>query len=198
MSSPAPPELTVLLNAWTAGNAAALDELATRVGAELRQLARAYLKREPADPLLESGMLVNEAWLRLIDWQNTTWENRTHFFGVAAQLMRHILTDEARHRCQSKRGGTALRVSLSEARQPVIWNAEELLALSAALDRLATFDERKARMIELRYFGGLEQTELGHLFALSTRTVQRELKLAQSWLYRELQGVRETHDGNLH
>lgn len=188
MTMPESQELTVLLHAWGAGQEEALAELAARVGDELRRLARHFLRREQADPLLESGVLVNEAWLRLIDWQNTSWENRAHFFGVAAQLMRHILTDEARRRRNQKHGGTVFRVSLSEAHQSVVWEAEELLGLSAALDRLAAFDARKARLVELRYFGGLEQAELATIFDVSTRTVQRELRLAQTWLYRELKG----------
>lgn len=186
MASPEKQELTMLLRAWGAGDQTALEELAARVGDELRRLARYYMSREQSDPLLESGVLVNEAWLRLIDWRNETWENRAHFFGVAAGMMRRVLTDEARRRGYQKRGGGAFHVSLSEAQQKVVWNAEELLALSEALDRLADFDARKARLIELRYFGGLEQAELATLLDLSTRTVQRELRLAQAWLYREL------------
>jgi RNA polymerase sigma-70 factor, ECF subfamily len=196
MTSPETQQLTTLLRAWGSGDEAALNELAVRVGDELRKLARHYLKREQSNPLLESGVLVNEAWLRLIDWQNTSWENRSHFFGVAAQMMRHILTDEARRRTYQKRGGEAFCVSLSEVHLPAICNAEELLGLSTALDQLFAFDERKAKIVELRFFGGLEQAEIAQLFGLSTRTVQRELRLAQAWLYRELKGVPQQESAN--
>jgi len=137
--------------------------------------------------LLQTTALVNEAYLRLIDWHNTTWQNRAHFFGVAAQLMRRVLVDEARAQNRLKRGGNALHVSLSEAAGIAEERNVDLVALNEALNSLAAFDERKSRIIELRYFGGLSVEETAEVLKISPRTVIREWGLAQAWLYRELQ-----------
>jgi RNA polymerase sigma factor (TIGR02999 family) len=185
-------DLTLLLRRWSEGSDEALEQLAFRVAGELRRLARHYLRSEQKGHLLESGALVNEAWLRLIGWRNDAWQNREHFFGMAAQMMRRVLVDEARKRNYAKRGGDAFRVSLSEANQPVIWRAEELIALDEALERLAKFDHRKAQIVEMRYFSGLDQKAISAVLRISTRQVQRELRLAQSWLYRELRTIQKS------
>jgi RNA polymerase sigma-70 factor (ECF subfamily) len=182
-------DLTLLLRRWSEGSDEALEQLASRVESELRRLARYYLRSEHKGHLLDSGALVNEAWLRLIGWHNDEWKNREHFFGMAAQMMRRVLVDEARKRKYAKRGGDTFRVSLSEVNQPVIWRAEELIALNEALERLSKLDQRKAQIVEMRYFGGLEQKDISGILQISTRQVQRELRLALSWLYRELKSI---------
>lgn len=184
-------DLTLLLRDWSEGSDEALEQLALRVEGELRRLARHYLRSEQEGHLLESGALVNEAWMRLIGWSNDAWQNREHFFGVAARMMRLVLVDEARKRNYAKRGGDTFRVSLSEANQPVIWRAEELIALNEALERLSKLDQRKAQVVEMRYFSGLDQKDIAGVLHISTRQVQRELRLAQAWLYRELKSIRD-------
>src|SRR5262245_33459373 len=128
-------EITLLLRRWSEGSRQALEHLASRVEGELRRLARHYLRSEQKGHLLDSGALVNEAWLRLIGWNNDDWQNREHFFGLAAQMMRRVLVDEARKRNYAKRGGGVFHVSLSKVKQQVIWRAEELIALDEALER---------------------------------------------------------------
>ena len=186
MSPKSPQELTQLLHRWNEGSASALEELAQAAQQELRQLARHYLRGEKVGHLLESAALVNEAWMRLFDWKEISWQNRAHFFGVAAQMMRHVLVDEARQRMQVKRGGDAFQVSLSGVTAAKVWDATELIALSQALDKLAEFDERKCRIIEWHYFAGLSQQEIAEVLQVTVRTVQRETKSAQVWLYRAL------------
>src|SRR5262245_7776438 len=153
-------DLTKLLRRWSEGSNDALEQLAFRVEGELRRLARHYLRGERKGHLLETGALVNEAWLRLIGWNNDAWQNREHFFGMAAQMMRRVLVDEARRRNYAKRGGDAFQVSLSDADKAVIWRAEDLIALDEALERLSKFDQRKARIVEMRYFSGMEQKDI--------------------------------------
>jgi RNA polymerase sigma factor (TIGR02999 family) len=190
-------DLTLLLRRWSEGSDEALEQLAFQVEGELRRLARHYLRWEQKDHLLESGALVNEAWLRLIGWRNDAWQNREHFFGMAAQMMRRVLVDEARKRNYAKRGGDTFRVSLSEANRPVIWRAEDLIALDEALERLSKFDHRKAQIVEMRYFGGLDQKDISGVLRISTRQVQRELRLAQTWLYRELKTIHKSVNESL-
>jgi RNA polymerase sigma factor (TIGR02999 family) len=184
-------ETTRLLKEWSEGDETALERLVPLVDAELRRLARHYLRQERPDHILQTTALVNEAWLRLIGWNNNDWRNREHFFGLAAQMMRRVLVDEARKRNYAKRGGDTFRVSLSEANQPVIWRAEELIALNEALEKLSKLDPRKAQVVEMRYFSGLDQKEISEVLHISTRQVQRELRLAQAWLYRELNAIRD-------
>ncbi len=186
MSPKSPQALTQLLHRWNEGSASALEELAQAAQQELRRLARHYLRGEKVGHLLESAALVNEAWMRLFDWKDISWQNRAHFFGVAAQMMRHVLVDEARQRMQVKRGGEAFQVSLSGVTAVKTWDAVELIALSQALDKLADFDERKCRIIEWQYFAGLSQQEIAEVLQVTVRTVQRETKSAQVWLYRAL------------
>ncbi len=183
-----PQEVTQLLHAWSNGNETALAELAPLVEGELRRIAKRCIGRERPGHLLQTSALVNEAYLRLIDWKNAEWESRTHFFGVAARLMRRVLVDEARARNYQKRGGDALRVSLTEVDGEQKMPSASLIALDDALKSLDVFDHRKHVIVELRYFGGLTVEETASVMKLSARTVIREWGLAQAWLYRELSG----------
>ena len=178
--------VTQLLKAWGDGNNAALEQLIPQVNAELHRLAAHYMQHQPPDHLLQTTALVNEAWLHLIDWQNVSWQNRAHFFGVAANMMRRILVDEARKRQANKHGGNAFRVTLGAAAEMAWRQSPELLALDDALKALAAFDERRCRIVELRFFGGLSVEETAEVLEVSPRTIAREWRLAQAWLYREL------------
>jgi RNA polymerase sigma-70 factor, ECF subfamily len=185
-SSPQVSEITGLLMAWGEGDRDALEHLTTMVDVELRRIAKAYLSREKSGHILQTTALVNEAWMRLIDWQKSTWQNRAHFFGVAASLMRKILVTEARRRSRLKRGGKYLQVSLSEADLLSHGKQPDLIALDDALNALAEFDERKSRIVELRFFCGLSVAETAEALGISERTVAREWELGKSWLYRQL------------
>ncbi|HMV47219.1 MAG TPA: sigma-70 family RNA polymerase sigma factor [Blastocatellia bacterium] len=179
-------EVTQLLLAWGNGNEGALAELAPLVEAELHRLARLYLSRERPGHTLQPTALVNEAYLRLIDWKNVEWKNRAHFIGVAAQMMRNVLINHALRRRQQKRGGDALRVSLVEAENQAEDRGADLIALDDAMKALARFDARKSRIVELKFFGGLNEEEIAEVMKLSLRTVQRDWNLARAWLYNEL------------
>lgn len=189
MEPSAPQEITELLHAWSLGDDTALAELAPMVEAELRRIAQAYLARERAHHSLQVSDLVNEAYVRLIRWEAAQWQNRAHFFGIAAQLMRRVLVDHARRRQQQKRGGAALRVSFTAAETVANQSSADLLALDDALTTLAEFDPRKSQVVTLKFFGGLSETEIAEVTQLSLRTVQREWNLARAWLYNELNHV---------
>lgn len=186
MTTPAADEVTALLHAWSAGDHAALDQLLPLVNDELRRLARAYLRRESHGHTLQTSALVNEAYLRLIDQRQVQWQNRAHFFGLAAQLMRRILIDHARRHQYAKRGGGAQRVSLDEAAAVTEARAAELLAVDEALEKLTALDARKGRIVELRFFGGLTEEETAEVTGISVPTVQREWRAAKAWLHRLL------------
>ena len=188
MSKSSPHEVTQLLQAWSDGNADALDQLVPLVYGELHRLARHYMGGERPGHTLQITELVNEAYMRLVDWKNVRWQNRAHFFGVAAQMMRRILVDFARSRNYAKRGGETFRVSLSEAAGISAERSEDFIALDDALQSLTAFDARKARIVELRFFGGLTVEETAEVLKVSPRTVMRDWSLAQAWLYRELRG----------
>jgi len=186
MTPPAQNEVTQLLLAWSDGDKAALEDLTPLVYAELRRLAERYMRRERAGHPLQTTALVNEAYLRLIDLRQVRWQNRAHFFGVAAQLMRHILVDFARARRRAERGGYKQQVSLEEAAVVSKEKSADFIALDDALKSLAEIDPRKSRMVELRFFGGLSVEETAEALNVSPRTVMREWSLARDWLYREL------------
>lgn len=186
MTNSSPHEVTLLLQAWSAGDEEALETLAPLVYGELHRLASHYMNGERSGHTLQTSALVNEAYLRLIDWKNVRWENRAHFFGVAAQMMRRILVDFARSRNYAKRGGAARQVSLAEAALVTADHGEDFIALDEALERLAIIDERKSRIVELRFFGGMNVEETAEVLKISSRTVMREWSMAQAWLYREL------------
>lgn len=178
--------VTQLLKAWSDGNSTVLEQLIPQVNAELHRLAAHYMQHQPANHLLQTTDLVNEAWLHLIDWRNASWKNRAHFFGVAANMMRRILVDEARKRQTQRHGANALHVSLGAAEEMAWRHPPELTALDDALRALAGFDECSSRIVELRFFGGLSVEETAEVLCLSPRTIARKWRLAQAWLYREL------------
>jgi RNA polymerase sigma factor (TIGR02999 family) len=186
MTEPSTHEVTALLLAWSQGDPSALEKLTPLVYQELHRLARGYMGREHAGHTLQTTALVHEAYLRLIDSSRVRWQNRAHFFAVAAQLMRRILVDFARSRHQLKRGGEAPRVSLSEAFEVAGEKDADLVALDDALQNLASVDLRKSRVVELRFFGGLSVEETAEVLQVSPDTVMRDWRLAKLWLLREL------------
>lgn len=188
MQAQSPKEITQLLVAWSDGDESALDHLAPLIHSELHRLAHHYMSRERPGHLLQTSALVNEAYVRLIDWKNVRWQNRAHFFGVAAQLMRRILVDFARERQYLKRGGGALQVSLSEAAFLTVQRSTDFVALDEALTALAEIDRRKVRVVELRFFAGLSVEEVAEVLKVSKETVMRDWRLAKVWLLRELEG----------
>lgn len=190
MTSVGSAELTRLLKAWAAGDQSALDHLIPKVYAELRRMARRYMKNEQAGHTLQTTALVHEVYLRLVDVHQVNWSDRAHFFGVAAQMMRRILVDAARVR--ARRGRQARRVDHSSAvdldQIPDVSSGRdrELVAVDEALGVLAEMDPRKARVVELRFFGGLSVEETAEVLKLSPQSVMRDWKLAKAWLAREL------------
>jgi RNA polymerase sigma-70 factor, ECF subfamily len=180
-------EITQLLNAWCEGDQKALEELAPVVESELHRLARLYLSKEAAGNTLQPTALVNEAYLRLIEWNAVKWENRSHFYAIAAKMMRRVLVNHAIARQRQKRGGDAVIVSFTEA-EGMPNRSAEVIALDEALKSLAEFDDRKSRIVELRFFGGLAAEETAQVLGISVRTVHREWDLAKAWLFRELRG----------
>jgi len=179
-------EITQLLLAWRQGDEAALDRLIPLVHRELHHLAKRYLRRERAGHTLQTTALVNEAYLHLVDCGNVQWQNRAHFFAVAARVMRQILVDYARGRRSDKRGGEELHVALDEAAEVPQARSVDLIALDDALQSLARIDLRKSRVVEMRFFAGLTLDEIAEVFKVSSRTVSRDWELAQAWLYREM------------
>jgi RNA polymerase sigma factor (TIGR02999 family) len=180
--------LTQLLIKWRNGDKAALDQLMPLVYEELRRLARQFMGRERRDHTLQTSALINEAYLRLVDQESANWQNRAHFFAVAAQVMRHILIDHARSHQYKKRGAGAQKVKMDEAIVFSDERAAELVALDDALTCLATVDLRKSRIIELRFFGGLSIEETAEALELSPTTVQREWRAARAWLRHFIEG----------
>ena len=179
-------ELTALLQAWSAGDKDALEKLAPRVQQELHRLAARYMVGERPNHLLQTTALINEAYIRLIGWKNVRWQNRAHFFAVSARLMRRILVDAARARQGAKRHGDFSDTSLDEAFAFRPERSGDLLALDEALTKLSEVDARKSHMVELRFFGGLNEAETALVLGVSERTIRREWKLAKAWLYREV------------
>jgi RNA polymerase sigma factor (TIGR02999 family) len=184
----APEGVTQLLLNWHNGDKAAFDQLMAIVYEELRRLARRFMGRERRDHTLQTSALINEAYLRLVDQEFANWQNRAHFFAVAAQVMRNILIDHARSYQYEKRGGGAQKVSLDDEIILTDERAAELVALDDALTSLAAIDQRKSRIIELRFFGGLNIDETAEVMALSPTTVQREWRAAKAWLQRFMVG----------
>ena len=180
--------MTGLLLQWREGEEAALDRLVPIVHGELRRIARRCMAGQRADHSLQATALVNEAYLRLIDVQQVNWQNRAHFLAMSARLMRRILVDYARSKGYQKRGGGAVKVTFDEGLPVAVEPAMDLVALDDALKVLATMDERKSRVIELRFFGGLSVEETATVLAVSPETIMRDWKLAKAWLMRELRG----------
>jgi RNA polymerase sigma factor (TIGR02999 family) len=179
-------EVTRILHDWSGGDPAAPERLMPFVYDELRRLARAFLSRERGGHTLQPTALVNEAYLRLVDQRSVSWQNRAHFYGIAARMMRRVLIDHARAHATEKRGGAAAHLSLEDVQVPLEQRAASLISLDEALERLERIDERKSKIVEMRFFGGLSDEEIAEVLGVSTRTVLRDWKTARLWLYREL------------
>jgi RNA polymerase sigma factor (TIGR02999 family) len=184
--SASPPEVTQLLVAWSNGDPVAGDQLMPLVYGELHRLAHRYMQKERPGGMLQTSALVNEAYLRLIDQKDVQWQNRAHFFGIAAQMMRRILVDHARRRQSAKRGGSACPVPLDDGLIVSNERNAEVLALDETLKTLAALDKRKSQIVELRFFGGLSIEETAEVLTVSPGTVMRDWTLAKAWLLREM------------
>jgi len=195
MATTSPQEITQLLVAWSQGDEAALEKLTPLVYQELHRLAHRYLGRERTGHTLQTTALVHEAYLRLIDRQQVEWQNRAHFFAISAQLMRRILVDFARTRRYRKRGGGAQQVMFDEAAVVAPERSADFIALDDALMELSKLDQRQARVVELRFFGGLTIEETAEVLKVAPITVRRDWNLAQAWLLRELRRGAHTQDG---
>ena len=183
-------DITQLLSRWSAGDRGALDHLVPAVYAELRRMAGRYLRRERPHHTLQPTALVHEAFVKLVDQRAVQWQNRAHFFGVAAQLMRRILVDHARERAADKRGGGFHRVPLDDALAVSASSQIDVLAVDDALNRLAAIDPDQVRLVELRFFGGLTIEETAEVLGWSSGSVKREWTVAKAWLQREISGGR--------
>lgn len=190
--TPESAEVTQLLLAWRSGDAAALDRLVPLVHAELRRIAKGFMQKEQVGHTLQTSALVNEAYLRLIDAPQVDWQNRAHFFAISASLMRRILVDFARERRARKRGGSgAQQVSLDDAMLVGRARGEDVLAVDEALQALAKVDERKSKVVELRFFAGLNEAEIAEALQVSPETVRRDWRLSKAWLLKFLSGVND-------
>ena len=185
-NSPARHQITELLAEWRDGKQSALDELYPLVYDELHRLARRYMSRERKDHTLQTTALINEAYVRLVDQKNVNWANRSHFFAISAQIMRRILIDHARRHAYAKRGGGAQQVSLEEVAALAPEQGRELMRLDEALKSLAERDPRRSQVVELRYFGGLNNEEIAGVLQVSENTVMRDWNMARAWLYQQL------------
>jgi RNA polymerase sigma factor (TIGR02999 family) len=183
-----PENITELLASYGRGDKESLDQLMPIVYEELRRQAARYLRREQAGHTLQTTALIHEAYVRLVDQRNMQWQNRAHFFGIAAQMMRRILVDHARSKKRAKRGGSEVRVSLDEATVAVKGQDLDVVALDEALQRLAEIDEQQSRVVELRFFSGLSVEETAEVMGISKSTVKRDWSMAKAWLHRELSG----------
>ncbi len=198
MGKPSPGEVSTLLHAWHSGDKEALDRLVPLVYAELRRISHRRLSQQPADHSLQTTALINEAYIRLADLGHLEWQDRAHFFAIAASLMRRILVDRARSRAYLKRGGGMQKVSFDEALAIAPQPAMDLVRLDDALKALAEFDTRKAKVVELRFFGGLAEHEVAEVLEVSRETVKRDWRLAKMWLLCEMtDGASERETGTL-
>jgi RNA polymerase sigma factor (TIGR02999 family) len=188
MTSPSRHDVTRLLIAWSDGDQASLEQLVPLVQRELHRLAKGYLRQERPDHTLQPTALVNEAYLKLIDWKKVRWQNRAHFIGVTAHLMRRILVDYARRQQTLKRGGEVMKVTLDPEWPPSTARSADVIALDDALKSLAALDRRKSQIVELRFFGGLSEEETAEVLEMSPRTVRREWSVARVWLARHIRG----------
>lgn len=186
MTNPAPEEVSQLLRDWSNGDEAALDKVIPVVYQELRRLAHHYMRKERGDHTLQTTALVNEAYMRLADYKKMRWQSRVHFFAVSAQVMRRILVEHARSRNSVKRGGDAQKISLDETAVVSGGRSAEVIAVDDALTDLESWDQRKGKIVELRFFGGLSIEETAKVLKVSPTTVQREWRAAKAWLYRAI------------
>ena len=187
----APHQVTLLLHSWSKGDREALDQLLPLVYEELRRQAARYLRQERPEHTLQATALIHEAYLRLVDQRSVEWQNRAHFFAIAARLMRQILVDHARRHEAAKRGGSVIKVPVEEAAASGAGQDINLVALDAALDKLAEIDAEQSRIVELRYFSGLTIEETAEVMGISAATVKREWQVAKAWLRREINEGRE-------
>ena len=185
----APHQVTLLLKKWSEGDETALEQLTPLVHDELHRLAHQHMRREGPGHILQTSALINEAYLRLVDQPQIRWENRGHFFGIAARLMRRILVDDARKRNSEKRGGSLIHVPLDEAASIAQEQAANVAALDEALQRLETIDERQGQIVELRFFGGLSIEQTAEVLKVSPGTVMRDWTFARAWLRIEMNGT---------
>jgi RNA polymerase sigma factor (TIGR02999 family) len=179
-------QITALLVDWSNGDEIAFEQLMPLVYDELRLMARGYMRRQPSGHTFQTTELIHEAYLKLAAQDNQSWQNRAHFFGVAAKAMRHILVDYARRKHRGKRGGLAERITLHENLTTAANSAQEIVALDDVLNQLAALDERKAKVVEMKFFGGLTLKEIAEVLKVSPETVQRDWIFARTWLFREL------------
>jgi len=180
-------QISLLLLDWSKGDKYALEQLMPLVYEELRRMARNYMRRQPSGHTLQTTDLIHEAYLKIAGGEQRNWQSRSHFFGVAAKAMRHILVDYARSKNNRKRGGWQERVTLKENMRVTNQSSEEIVALDDALNRLAALDERKVRVVEMKFFAGLHVAEISDVLKVSPETVKRDWSFAQTWLLRELQ-----------
>ena len=179
-------EVTQILHDWSGGDHEAPERLMPLVYDEMRRVARSFLARERGGHTLQPTALVNEAYLRLVDQHSVSWQNRAHFYGIAASMMRRVLIDHARAHATEKRGGGAVHLSFDDVQVTLEERAASFVALDEALERLSQMDERKGQIVEMRFFGGLTDEEIAEVLGVSTRTVLRDWKTARLWLFREL------------
>ena len=184
-------DITLLLVDWSKGEEHALEQLMPLVYEELRQMARHYMRRQSPGHTFQTTELIHEAYLKLDKQESRNWQNRAHFFGVAAKAMRHILVDYARKKHRHKRGGWQQRVTFSDDMAVSNENSEEIIALDDALNRLGEMDERKNRVVEMKFFGGLKVDEIAEVLKISPETVKRDWRFARTWLLRELSAQSE-------
>jgi RNA polymerase sigma factor (TIGR02999 family) len=192
--TPNPQNITELLVGYGRGDKEALDQLMPLVYDELHRQAARYLRREQAGHTLQTTALIHEAYVRLVDQRNVQWQNRAHFFGIAAQMMRRILVDHARAKKRVKRGGSEVRVTLGDATVVAKDQDLDIVALDEALERLAQLDEQQSRVVELRFFSGLTVEETAEVMGISKATVKRDWSVAKAWLHRELRGNADKND----
>ncbi len=189
---PLPQEITGLLIDWNNGSTEALEKLLPMVEVELRRIAANHMRRESPGHTLQTTALVNEAYLKLVDQREARWQNRSHFFALASQLMRRILLDHARSQGRAKRGGDAIHVNLEDVAVISPEKSENLIALDEALERLAQFDAKKSRIVEMRFFGGLSVKEVAEVMGIAPVTVMLHWRLAKAWLQREMRGAQNS------
>ena len=180
-------QITLLLLDWSEGDENALERLMPLVYEELRRMAKNYMRRQPSGHTFQTTELIHEAYLKIASGKEKKWQNRAHFFGVAAKAMRHILVDYAKSKHRQKRGGRQHRITFVEAAAVSSGRSEEIIALDEALNRLAVLDERKVRVVEMKFFGGLKIEEIAGVLKISPETVKRDWNFAQTWLLRELE-----------
>jgi RNA polymerase sigma factor (TIGR02999 family) len=183
---PSPPEVTKLLQAWSKGDQSAFEQLLPLIEAEIHHIAHRYMQHEAHDCLLQTTVLINDVYVRLVEGKTVKWQNRAHFFGVCARAMRQVLVSYARNRHAGKRGGRVIMVVLEEALTGAQKRGEDVIKLDEALTTLGALSQRQSQVVELKFFGGLETEEIAEFLKVSPRTIERDWRVARAWLHREL------------